>query len=37
MFRVISIDVFELVGVCPFRCIGVATRVAASVQQRPWQ
>jgi hypothetical protein len=29
MFRVISIDVFEPVGVCPVRCIGVAARVAA--------
>jgi hypothetical protein len=29
MLRLISIDVFEVVGICPARCIGVAARVAA--------
>lgn len=32
MLRVISIDVFEVVGVCPVLCIGVAARVAALMQ-----
>jgi hypothetical protein len=31
MLRVISADVFEVVGVCPVECIGVAARVLLRV------
>jgi len=32
--RMISTDVFEVVGVCPVQCIGVAARIAAPLLQR---